>query len=105
MTHRISSDLKSAGPVDRIYEMVDQMNLFDQIQSLLGSVTTAQAQEEIERLQREIAQLQAEQTKWQTLLVLKHQLGEAASATSSGNGTVGEAPTLRQAILAVMNER
>jgi hypothetical protein len=74
--------------------------IFDKVQALLGDVTVDDAVANIQRLEDEISEKQAEQAKWRALLGLKQQLGEAAAAS---NGQAPR-PTLPQAVLAYLHE-
>jgi hypothetical protein len=77
-------------------------NIFDQVQQLLGDVSSSTAEAEIERLGREVEEKRAEIQKWYALLGLKQQLGDAGS-----NGHQGSQDTLplRRAVRIIFEER
>jgi hypothetical protein len=74
--------------------VAQEAEIFDEIQALLGRVARGDAERQIERLEHEITEKQEERAKWFALLGLKQQLGPP-----------GKAPTLRRAILLVLQDR
>ncbi|HEX2096015.1 MAG TPA: hypothetical protein VHF50_01440 [Solirubrobacterales bacterium] len=74
--------------------------IFDEIQGLLSSITEQDARDRIAEIDQQIAALQEERGKWGSLLVLKHQLGEATRESSSE-----DQPTMREAIRRVLEDQ
>ena len=79
--------------------MTQPAEIMRQIESILGSITLEEAEAEKRRLESELHQTQAEIEKLSALIQLKRQV--AAGANGTGGGGI---PTLRQAVIAGMNE-
>jgi hypothetical protein len=79
-------------------------DIFDQVQRLLGAVSSDKAQANIERLEQEITDKRAEQQKWYALLGLKQQLGETTGSSNGQTASHRQLP-LREAVRVVFNER
>jgi hypothetical protein len=74
-------------------------DIFGQVQKLLGSVSTQEAEAHITRLTEEIDEKKDEQQRWYSLLALKSQLGEVVTVTAP------EQIPLKRAIRLVLEER
>jgi hypothetical protein len=79
--------------------------ILKQLQAVLASVTPAQAEKEIERIDAEIKVLQEQQNTWRTLYGLTQQLGNTSTNGATHEEPSKEIPPLRRALTVVMNEK